>query len=219
MLIDALPEPTPMAQLGRYEGELRYVTQHFKDLQGLKLAPFSISMLMLLCAFPRGHHRARVVAVVIGGTIALIVGGIWFVARWYSARYGFVQLALSRREILPGSKLATILCLVVFAILVIFAHARQPDLSMVPLVKSLFLPQCFFAVPQSGAVRLRRLLYVSSTLAVTGFLIGGAFSSRCHWMALYVFLWSLLLLGLYDHWLLSYLLRPRPLEQAEARHG
>ncbi len=218
MLLDALPEPAPIASLNRREGELRYVTQNFNDLQGLRGAALFSGLLLLFHLFPHGHAPWRAVLATFSGVFVL--GWAWavFMTRWYKERYGFVGVTRVRAERVPGTGLAMWLCFGLFAALFIFFRAKLMYLNIAEISVVLLLPKCFLAAPRSAATRLRRTLYAAATSAALGSTVYAVIcpGSQRWVLEIWIWLWSMLLLGLYDHWLLGYLLGPPRFKIAES---
>ena len=222
MLLDALPEPTPLAQLSRREGEMRYVTQHFSDLQGLKWSPFWAGLLISFYV-PHGfyvpHDRVhqRIAMSAFGAVIVLSAACAWRMKRWYKDRYGFVGAAKTPPEQSRGAGLLMLLCLPCMFVLAVSRRDVSIYVSLVLMTQTYLLPKCA-ACPRSGPVRLRQLLYRVVATASLSISVYAAISPISGKLAFILWLWSLLLLGLYDHWLLGFLLRPRYTGLAEASH-
>ena len=219
MLLDALPEPTPLAQLSRREGEMRYVTQHFSDLQGLKWVPLWAGALALLYAFPYGHAvPVHTVLVACGAATVPVLACTRWMNRWYKEHYGFVGVAKMQPEQIPGASLVLTLLFILIAVLATSPQASSGYIILVMQAQNFLVLKCFYACPQSRPVQLRRALYIAATLASISAIAYAAVCPRFSWRAMQIWLWSLLVLGLYDHWLLAFLSRPRQFELAEAFH-
>ena len=197
---------------------MRYVTQHFSDLQGLKGVPVCAGVLVLLHAFPPGHPPVRAVLSACGGLLALTIAWASWMNRRYKERYGFVGAAKTQPEETPGASLAMWLCFVLIGVLAISPRAYPAYSYLILNAPTYLIAKCFYACPQSGPVRLRRALYIAAALAAVGTVVYAAFCQEFFRHAFQIWLWSLLILGLYDHWLLGFLLRPRRAGLAEAAH-
>ena len=71
--------------------QLRYLTAHFRDLQGLRMAPFWLALLVLTSlaktgSVSRGHLSWAAVVL-----IAAQFGWLHLSGRWYERRYGVVK--------------------------------------------------------------------------------------------------------------------------------
>ena len=71
--------------------ELRYLTAHFRDLQGLRMAPLWLGLLVLTSlaktgSFSRGHLAWAAAALIAAQFGWLHLGGLW-----YERRYGVVK--------------------------------------------------------------------------------------------------------------------------------
>ena len=97
---------------------------------------------------------------------------------------------------------------VVVAVVMLIAWEYSPGKAMMLLAMTTALfPRCYEAVPPIPAIRLRRLLYITALglqLALLG--LGLAFHTS-FWATLGGIVSSYLCLYLYDHWLLTHLLR------------
>jgi apolipoprotein N-acyltransferase len=95
--------------------ELRYVTEHFRDLQGLRFAPFwtaGLVVAIMLPFFPLS--RLHTVEMLIIGFLALAV--IWIPSShaWYRRHYGTIVAPVPRQPA-PGLGLVMVGFLVAFA--------------------------------------------------------------------------------------------------------
>ena len=216
MLLDDVPGPVHIASLDRREGELRYVTQNFNDLQGLKLMPFWAGFLILLFAYSHKHAPVLGVLMAFVAVIALTFAWASFLSRWYKERHGFIGAKLVQREQVRGASLAW-WALAILNMGLLFSPRTLAANSTFDVITFFFLlPKCLLAPPRSGAIRLRQALYIVATLAGLGVWVYAAVCPRA--LQTWIWLWSMLLLGLYDHWLLGYLLGPRRFKIAESSH-
>ncbi len=219
MLLDALPEPTPIAQLSGREGELRYVTQNFRDLQTLKALPFCAGGLLSVEILPQRHLSIAVVMMM--GSAVLVLGWVCaaWLERWYKERYGFVSATKIQPEQVPGAGPITWLSFALILILFISTSTRDSWFYVLyAQLISFLLSRCLHACPQSAPIRLRQVLYIGTTLAAVGAIVYVAICPGFRWHAVETWFGSIAVLSLYDHWLLSYLLRPRGLQISEGRH-
>ena len=208
--------------------ELRYLTAHFRDLQGLRMAPFWLALLVLtnlakISSFSRGH-LAWAAAVVIAAQFGwLHLGGLW-----YDRRYGVVkepeppvpsglisimhpesrQNPLARRYgYLSGVN--AVLCLLwafTFVPDLFLGHRPQPGMFALLVATFQVFARCICPVTDNWSVVLRRVLATTAMIAMIGIYFDYRFARMdlLTWMALMFSF--LLLLDLYDHWLLSHLL-------------
>jgi hypothetical protein len=219
-----------MLATSRRGEELRYVTEHFRDLQGLYFAWFWAGILLLSLLgesmLLSRRHLLIVMVAVIG--LSLAVGFPCIRARY--KRYGMVEsLApesshgrpLSILDTTPAPRRYTSgLFWTLLGSSTIFVGAglfRGLDVYRGGLNLWITLwftmPKCFYPTPESGVIQLRRALYIAGSatifLAVGGTpFLGPLHSSR--WLVLEIISATLLILSLYDHWLLNRLLTVPP---------
>jgi len=212
--------------------ELRYLTAHFRDLQGLRMAPFWVALLLLTYlektgSFSRGH-LAWAAAVLIAAQFGwLHLGG-----RWYERRYGIVKEPeaavpsglisimhpestrqrganpLARRYGYLSGVNAVLFLLWTFTFVpdMFLGHRAQPGMFAFFVAVFLVFPRCICPVTNNWSVLLRRILAATALIAIVGIYLEYRFAQMdlLTWMAE---LFSvLLLLDLYDHWLLNHLL-------------
>lgn len=216
MLLDALPEPTPIAQLSGREGELRYVTQNFQDLKGLQLVPFWSGMLAIFQVLPHGHTPLRIVLPAFAIVIMLTFLWASWISRWYKERYGFIAAVKSHPEQVSGAGLVWIVCLILLFALTVSSRTLPGYIPLINTTLVFLVPKCLQACPRSAAVHFRRASYTIAASASIGVAVYASFYSAHSSLGVRIMLASLLLLGLYDHWLLGFLLRPRSLQVREA---
>jgi hypothetical protein len=203
---------------GRRHGEeLSYVTEHFRDLQGMRVAPFPAAFLLLIgvatsIRLSRWHIADLTVLILV---LFFAVWQPWSKA-WYKRHYGFVEIS-PRQPSAPGLHWAMLALLAVWAGTMVF-RSLDPYRSSVNMLCFLFfvLPKCFYPASVSILIRLRRALYITSALVILAIIwrtvairytIGRApFPDSSKWLALTGILATILLLSLYDHWLLHHLL-------------
>lgn len=88
---------TAVLAVGRHGEQLRYVTEHFQDLQGLRLAPFWAYVLISVL-FERVHRPDKMIfLILVGGLLLLAVSWVW-VGRWYRNRYGLVMKPVAQQS-------------------------------------------------------------------------------------------------------------------------
>ncbi len=196
---------------GRRGEELRYVTQHFDDLQGLRLAPLLL-YLMSLPLIKSAHFSSRANDLVMVGGVAVFLASFFGMNRWFQSRYGFVvrpAAAFTKRS--PWRTRLFLLLYLVAAGLAITGFILRPQApgawgAVVP-AWVLLSPRCFEPVPASGVLVTRRVLYAAALLVVLTVSIWDWFGHPVKWMTLQSLVVSLLVLALYDHWLLDTVLR------------
>ena len=212
--------------------ELRYLTAHFRDLQGLRMAPFWLELLVLTSlaktgSFSRGH-LAWAAAVVIAAQFGwLHLGGLW-----YDRRYGVVKepepavpsglISIMHPEGTPQraanplarrygylSGVNAVLCLLwafTFVPDLFLGHRPQPGMFALLVATFQVFARCICPVTNNWSVVLRRVLAATALIAMIGIYFDYRFARMdlLTWMALMFSF--LLLLDLYDHWLLSHIL-------------
>jgi hypothetical protein len=213
--------------------ELRYVTEHFRDLQGLRTASAWASLLALCGAAmapPLVHWHLPGIALAI---VLLNIGWLFWSGGWYRRRYGVVTsperavpsgiISIMNPEIRPraarsGYLPVSFLLLALYSLPMFFRrfnaiHAGQSGLLAVALI---LLPRCFYAAPANGLIRLRRLFTIAGSIAICAIYLNYLFARVGKWPYLAAICATLLLLDLYDHWLLTRLLSGGA--SAEASH-
>lgn len=212
--------------------ELHYLTAHFRDLQGLRMAPFWLGLLVLTSlaktgSFSKGH-LAWAAAVMIAAQFGwLRLGGLW-----YDRRYGVVKepesavpsglisimhpQATTQRAANPLARrygylsgVNAVLCLLwafTFVPALFLGHLAQPGMFTFLIATYQVVARCICPVTNNWSIVLRRILAATAMIAMIGIYLDYRFAGMdlLTWMALMFSF--LLLLDLYDHWLLSHLL-------------
>jgi hypothetical protein len=213
-----------LVALSRRGEELRYVTEHFRDLQGLRSAPFwagllALSYVAMTHPLSRWHYAMLALAIVF-----VSFGWLIWSARWYRSRYGAVTnpeprvpsgiISIMHPEPPPQRAMGSGYAAVNFVLLFLWIvpmlferfHRRENQFGLL-ILTLIVLPRCFHAVPASGPIRMRRALAIIGTVAVLVTDLNFLFARVGKWTNLAVVCATLLLLDLYDHWLLTRLLR------------
>ncbi len=208
MLLDAVYEEKLEGAEGR-DAELRYVTEHFRDLQGLQGAPVLIGG-CLAFAFVRNGGR-HVSLVLLGGLCLLLITWGWarWLRRWYKAEYGDITKPKLSSEQVPGAGLLTIALLLLYAVLWIAPKHTNTACVFLLYGQGFVLQICTAAAPRHRWILLRRLLYRIELAATTVLVIVVYLFGLYEYPALFALCASPLILVFYDHWLLGYLLKPR----------
>jgi hypothetical protein len=189
--------------------ELRYVTEHFRALQGLRMAPLWAAMLLLVIVASLFHvSRSHLVE-------ATIIGGIPFAAiwvpwsnAWYRRHYGTIVKPASQ-PVAPGFAFTMVVFMIVFVGSAIFSSLdryRGAFNLWIPLMFT--LRPCFEIGPPSMLIRLRRALYTTGSAAIFLIPCSVPFLHPSKWLVVSSISATLLLLSLYDHWLLHHFLHP-----------
>jgi hypothetical protein len=209
--------------------ELRYLTTHFRDLQGLRMAPFWGALLVLTSlaktvSFSRGHLFWTAVVL-----IAAQFGWLHLSGRWYERRYGIVKepeppvpsglISIMQPEAPIGNPLRRrygylsdvnavlfLLWALTFVPDMFLGHHTQPGLFAALLAVYQLFPRCIYPVTGNWAVLLRRILAVTAMIAMIGIYLEFRFAQMNLWTWMAALFSVLLLLDLYDHWLLNHLL-------------
>ena len=212
--------------------ELRYLTAHFRDLQGLRMAPFWGALLVLTRlaktgSFTRWHLTWAAVVL-----IAAQFGWLHLSGRWYERRYGVVKepdpaelqvrsglISIMHPEpppqrtgnprygYLSGTLAGVSLTYALMYVPEMFlGHSAQPGLLAVLVAAPQVAPRCFYPVTNNWSVLLRRIFAAATLIAMVGIYLEYRFAriDLLTWMALLSSF--LLLLDLYDHWLFNHLL-------------
>jgi hypothetical protein len=212
--------------------ELRYLTAHFRDLQGLRMAPFGLALLVLTSLAKTGSF-SRVhlfwAAVVL---IAAQFGWLHLSGRWYERRYGVVKEleplvpsglisimhpeARPQRAANPLARRYGYLSGINAVLFLLWALTIVPDIFRGHNVRPGYLvmlvtayqvfPRCIYPVTNNWSVLLRRILAATAMIAMIGIYLEYRFTRIDLWTWMDLLLSLLLLLDLYDHWLLNHLL-------------
>jgi len=209
--------------------ELRYLTAHYRDLQGLRMAPFWVALLVLTSlakanSFSRGHLAWAAVT-----CTAAQFGWLHLSGRWYERRYGVVKepdipvrsglISILHPEAPPqrtGNRRYGYLSGVFAVLFLIWAltlvpgiflgHNAQPGTLAMLVTAYQIVPRCFYHVTKNWSVILRRVFAVTAVLTMIVTFINYQLAQMSLWTWMAVLLSVLLLLDLYDHWLLNHLL-------------
>ncbi len=207
--------------------KLRYVTEHFRDLQGLYFAWLWAGVLFLGLLSSSTRISREHVLIIAAGILALFLGiGIPCTHAWYK-RYGMVEnraLPESRPLTLlgtnPAPRSSPGLLWALLGVLAVFfgtglfrgldSYRGALNLSVALLPT---LTRCFYAAPANGSIQLRRVLYIAGSATIFFAILSVPFVPILHsskWLLLEIVCATLLVLSLYDHWLLNHLLTARP---------
>jgi len=90
---------TPSASAAPYDlGRVRYVTERFGGMQGLRLVPFGLYLLVLAAGTAGLVPRVRPGALDVSlGLLLMAVAGSWLIGRYYDSRFGRVAPMASGR--------------------------------------------------------------------------------------------------------------------------
>jgi hypothetical protein len=199
----ALPDPRCPG------GELRYITQHFRVLQGLRLAPLWAATLLIAIAVPLFQlSRWHAGEIFIIAVIAFAAIWLPWSHAWYRRNYGTI-VTPTPQEAPLGLKIALLIYAAFF-----IGSALFPSLDhhrgALNLWFSLWftLPPCFYPGPPSIFIRLRRALYTAGSVILVFIPFSILFLHPSRWFVISAVSGTLLLLSLYDHWLLHNFLHP-----------
>jgi hypothetical protein len=209
--------------------ELRYVTAHFRDLQGLRMAPLWVALLVLIgLAKHRVFGSGRLAWAAVIFTV-MQFGWLYVSGHLYERHYGVVkepEPAISSGLISimhPEGRIsrasnhyygyhqrqagAVIFLIWTLTMLPDFfrGHARPADFAML-ITAFQIVPRCFYSVTNNWRILLRRLIACAALLAIVGLYVDYRFARMELWTWMASLLSLLLLLDLYDHWLLNHLL-------------
>jgi hypothetical protein len=193
--------------------ELRYVTQHFDDLRGLRMTP--IWLLYAMFPFIRPRHIAAHLLIP-ASLVAVFLLYLWLrgIERWCNHRDGVV-VKPARAERATYGRRRFILSLGIAQIGLVLIRLILPGplpgaiATQLPLITStLLLPRCMDSVPEHGIVRVRLWLYCAAAAVLCPLTNLSLFWKPRVVLTLELFASMLLLLSLYDQWLLERILRP-----------
>lgn len=211
--------------------ELRYVTGHFADLQGLRMAPFWAAILALDMAGPTWASSRSLTMWTASGTLLLTVAWVIYGGRWYRRRYGVItprpdriqSPVLSIRaadqpisaKVPRGTKFLFFVALTTLGpalFLPIFKHGTHHAGPSALLVFGVYMLQkAILGLPPGPEpispwilARLCLAVAVSATMCVA--YVGSFFGYLKSPLFVGAAAGGALLAGLYDHWLLNRLL-------------
>lgn len=203
----------------QHDDELRYATEHFADLQGLRTAPFWAA-LVLFCALEYALAMSRVQALE-AFLLMLLPGGVWFAyaGRWYRHHYGLViprdrsaSPVLSimqtgrRSAVAAGWNAVAVLLFVLFSVPLLLHKFAGRNTAFGLLIILFLLPKAFSSGGVSRSVRGRRLLAMGGIVVIGVLHFTFLLARLDQWQYLGGTATVLLLVSLYDHWLLAHLL-------------
>ncbi len=209
--------------------ELRYVTAHFRDLQGLRTAPLWAELLILAGmassdVLSRQHLVATALAIIL-----LNFAWLFWSRRFYERRFGVVTaperpvpsglISIMHPEVPPspgvrdygnrsGHQAVIFFLYALYLVPEIFRRFDHRSGQFGLLAVAFFLlPRCFFPAPANGLIRLRRTLSFAGSMIILAVYLSYLFAQVGKWPYLAALFATLLLLDIYDHWLLTRLLR------------
>jgi hypothetical protein len=192
----------------RRGNKLQYITQHFGDLQGLRLAPLWAAFL-LLAGLSVSMHLSRWQSAGIAILILVLLVPVWlrFINAWYRRHYGMVVAKPSEEPLSRGSWWTWVAIISTFGLTLLFRNLDRymGDLKLWPFL-ILTVPRCFDSTPPDIVVRLRRVLYFAGSLAIVIIIGGVPLLHLSKWVVVAGLSGTLLLLSFYDHWLFAYVL-------------
>jgi hypothetical protein len=219
-----------MVAMGRRGEELKYVTEHFRDLQGLYFAWLWGGMLVLLMLSSSGRISRRHLLIVTASFLALfLLVGIPCIRAWYR-RYGVVErrdpeiqstwpLSILNEKPAPRPRAqgsAALLILASWFLTEGMALFRSTDgyLGVLNLWFALVLtiPRCFFYPTPNGFIQLRRATYIVGSAVIFFIIFSYPYVPAVRHLGMRVpeiICGTLVALSLYDHWLLRHLLSAR----------
>jgi len=194
--------------------EIGYVTQHFRDLQGLRMAVvWGIALAFGLLPTRWVHKPGQAIALFLAA-ISICAISFFFMPRWYQNRYGFLAHSTSPQYHLLSLKIGLFTLLAIFFSCMFFANGAQLGKLLIPGLSILgmalfFMVRACEKVPSIPSVHVRRalaLLVVATAAASILHIFIGSWTSDRLFLPTVT---ALFLAYLYDHWLLQHLLRRR----------
>lgn len=219
--------------------ELRYVTVHFRDMQGLRMAPYWAALLVLAEFAKRSIFKGWLTWAAIGLT-TLQFGWLYVSGRWYERRYGVVEqpeppvpsqvISILHPETRPTranrnwgalSGQSAVLSLIwgfglLPGIFSAYHHGgRNFALGYFAALTAVYqvFPRCLYPLTKDWSVVLRReLAVIAMIVTITSICIEYQFAQTSTWNWMIALFSMLLSLDLYDHWLFNHLLSRGPAE-------
>ena len=233
MQTDALAGSEALADSDRRSVELRYLTTHFKDLQGLRLAPFWTAVLILSCAALAIHRillwerATAAIAIVLVGLATLVWSN-----GWYDHHYGRVIrskpmiasgfISILHPEARPGELQNHSAGFVTYILMALFISPQLfhrfdgrfgSHFGMLCVI-IFVVPRCLYSTTDNTLIRLRRVLSIAGATCVSAMYLCYLFALLGIWSYLAGVCAILLVLDLYDHWLFTRLLSGGPAERS-----
>lgn len=200
------------------------------------MAPFWAGLLVLTQLAKSGSFSRVHLAWAAATTVVAQFGWLYWSGRWYERRYGVVKepgppavrsglISIMHPEPKPQrgsnprygaaaeymSVLFLIWTLSVLPDIFLRRHGRSGTFAIFAAAY-LILPRCLYPITSNWSVRLRRIMNSAALIAVLGTYIYYRFAQMDLWTWMATSFSVLLLLDLYDHWLLNYLLGGGPVE-------
>jgi hypothetical protein len=203
--------------------ELRYVTVHFQNLQGLRSAPCWLSFCILAGVAASGVLSSHTMAWVALGIAVLNFCGYFAIGNWYSRRFGVVKKTEAavpsglisimnpavRTRASSYDQTQTVIFMLWVASMVPQLFRRvdhQSGLFCLIAITFAIVPRLVFSSSSIGLVRLRRAASIAAAASIGLMYLSYLYGQIGRWQLLEVLFVALLLLDLYDHWLLARLL-------------
>lgn len=192
--------------------EIGYVTQHFRDLQGLRMAVIWATALLFQPKLTHWIHKPGQLTLLFLAAIAVDVASFFLMPRWYQHRYGFIEHSASPKYHLLALKIGLFAFLGIFFGSMLFATAVQLERLLIPGLWILsmgifFLLRACERIPSIPSVQVRSAIaLVVVTTALTYILHTSRGNAPSYQLPLPM-ITVLILVYLYDHWLLEHLLR------------
>ena len=186
--------------------DLRYVTEHFQDLQGARLAPLWAFFLASFLFESRQTSVRAILITVIAGVLVAVISYPW-ARKWYRNRYGVVIKPASPKS---TSRWQVVVAVLIFGLVIwtILFHLFDKDaiLAVVVVTEPILLPRCFDAVSSSGTL-LRRMLYSATLVAMVALCAWSLFGGLSGRALMASMAACCLCLAIYDHYLLQHIFR------------
>jgi hypothetical protein len=214
--------------------ELRWVTLHFRDLQGLIFAPCVFALLGYAMWVQTHGVSLPQLWVLPPGILCSLVGAT-AIQHWYTKHFGFVSEpepqavpspvlsilhpapARPRTRTGPEQRTANWVIAGIWvgtALLGGLGH-RHDWFALLPALCYLLLPRCLSRTPYIGLPQMRRVLSIAAALLLFGLVIVESWRSILvsKWLLMYCTFGTFLVLAAYDHWLLTHLLGGKRLQE------
>jgi hypothetical protein len=207
----------------RRGNELRYVTTHFRDLQGLRLVPLWV-VLLALCALATSNSLPSwQLATAAFTSVVLSFGWLVWSKRWYERRFGVVTspeqripsgiISILHPEPKPRSGNYSGVQAILFLLNALYIvpglflrserHFEQFGLIALAFV---VLPRCRLPASDSAWIRLRQVLSIAASILIFAIYLSYVFGRLGKLSYVPAICAILLSLDLYDHWLFTRLL-------------
>ncbi len=192
--------------------EIGYVTKHFRDLQGLRMAVIWTTALLFQLATTRWirYTQGQLTPLFVAG-ISVSVASFFLMPRWYRHRYGFLEHSARPKYYDLALKIGVFAFLGILGGSMLLATAAQLERLLIPglwilSMVFLFLGRACERIPSIPSVQLRSAIALVVVATALTYILHIPMDNAPSYQIPLPMLTVLILAYLYDHWLLQHLL-------------